>query len=67
MTMPCERTRAVNVTRQFLSDLMNPKLTPRVPSEVRDRAYRCIKHYPGEYYMNLSQEQLPDVWGDPNE
>jgi len=67
MTMPCERTRAVNVTRQFLSDLLNPKLTPRVPSEVRDRAYSCIRHYPGEYYMNLSQKQLPDVWGDPNE
>jgi len=67
MTMPCERTRAVNNTRQFLIDLMNPKSTPRVPSEVRKQAYRCLRHYPGEYYMELSQEHLSEVWGESNE
>jgi len=67
MTMPCERTWAVNNTRQFLLDLLNPKSTPRVPSEVRKQAYRCLRHYPGEYYMNLSQEHLSEVWGEPNE
>lgn len=63
MTMPDERTWAVNNTRQFLIDLLDPKKTPRVPSAVRKEAYRCLRHYPGEYYMEQSQEGLPDVWG----
>lgn len=63
MTMPDERTWAVNNTRQFLIDLLDPKKTPRVPSEVRKQASRCLRHYPGEYYMEQSQEGLPDVWG----
>ena len=62
--MPCERTRAVNNTRQFLIDLMNPKSTPRVPSEVRKQAYQCLRHYPGEYYMDLAKEQSPEIFGD---
>ncbi len=30
MTIPSERTRAVNYTYEFLRDLMDPKKTPRV-------------------------------------
>jgi|TARA_B110000908_G_scaffold121984_1_gene143066 hypothetical protein len=43
---------------------MDPKKTPRVPSAVRKEAYRCIKHYPGDYYMEQAAEQAPDVFGD---
>ena len=56
MTMPNERRNAVNYTRQFLVDLMDPKKTPRVPSSVRKQAYSCLKHYPGEYYMEEAQK-----------
>ena len=41
MTMPNERRWAVNTTRQFLLDLLNPKKTPRVPSAIRKEASRC--------------------------
>jgi hypothetical protein len=64
MTMPCERTRAVNNTRQFLMDLQSDL---SAPDAVRKEASRCLRHYPGEYYMELSQEHLPEVWGEPNE
>ena len=64
MTMPCERTRAVNNTRQFLVDLQSDL---SAPDAVRKEASRCLRHYPGEYYMELSQEHLSEVWGEPNE
>lgn len=64
MTVPSERRHAVNNTRQFLLDLQNPDRTPGVSEEVRREASRCLRHYPGEYYMELSREQLPKVWGD---
>ena len=66
MTMPNERRNAVNRTRIFLLDLMDPKKTPRVPKNIRQEAYRCLKHYPGEYYMLLASEQAPEVFGEWN-
>ena len=64
MTMPNERRWAVNNTRQFLVDLMDPKKTPRVPKEIRKEAYRCLKHYPGDYYMEQAAVLAPQVFGD---
>jgi len=67
MTMPNERRHAVNNTRQFLVDLMNPKKTPRVPSAIRKEAYRCLKHYPGEYHMEEAQTYAPKIFGEWND
>ena len=64
MTMPDERRNAVNITRQFLLDLLDPKKTPRVPSAIRKEAYRCLKHYPGDYHMDIAREKAPEVFGD---
>lgn len=64
MTMNYERRNAVNRTREFLVDLMNPKKTPRVPKEIREEAYRCLKHYPGEYDIERAAEQSPEIFGD---
>mgnify|MGYP006104105325 FL=1 len=64
MTMPDERRNAVNSTRLFLMDLLDPKKTPRVPSAVRKEAGRCLRHYPGEYYMLKASEQAPELFGD---
>ena len=63
MTMPNERFSAVNRTRQFLADLMDPKKTPRVPRNVRQQAYRCLKHYPGDWDMELARKEAPDIFG----
>ena len=67
MTMPNERRWAIENTRIFLSDLMDPKKTPRVPSAVRKEAYRCLKHYPGEYHMGEAAIQAPEIWGEQKE
>jgi hypothetical protein len=63
MTMPNERKWAIDNTRLFLVDLMDPKKTPRVPSAIRKEAYRCLKHYPDEYYMEEAQRLAPSVFG----
>jgi hypothetical protein len=64
MTMPIERTWAIKNTKQFLVDLMDPKKTPRVPKAIRKEAYRCLRHYPGNYYMDRAQELAPEVFGE---
>ncbi len=49
MTMPCERTRAVVWTRDFLVRLSSPYLPDgikRVPAAVRQEARRLLRHYP---------------------
>lgn len=51
MTLPIERKQAVLRTEQFLKDLLDPKTTPRVPRAVREQAYRCLRHYPTEFYL----------------
>ena len=61
--MPIERNWAIKNTRQFLVDLMDPKKTPRVPSVVSKEAYRCLKHYPGDYHMEEAQRLAPSVFG----
>lgn len=53
MTLPYERLRAVNYTRDFLRDLLDPSLTPRVPKNIRDRAANLLKHYPWELEMEM--------------
>lgn len=53
MTLPFERYRAVTATEQFLSDLMRPERTPRVPKDVRDRARMLLRHYPAKSDMSL--------------
>ena len=64
MTIPVERKHAVKNTEQFLKDLMDPKKTPRVPGEIRNRARGLLKHYPTGLYMEMAAEQAPDVFGD---
>ena len=66
MTLPVERKQAVLRTEQFLKDLINPKKTPRVPKAIREQAYRCLKHYPHTYDMELASEQAPTVFGEWN-
>ena len=60
MTMNYERRSAVNRTREFLLEMLNDH---SVPQEIRDNAYRCLKHYPSEYDMEQAAEQAPDIFG----
>jgi hypothetical protein len=37
---------------------------PEISEEIRHQAYRCLKHYPGEYDMEQAAEQAPKIFGD---
>lgn len=52
MTVPIERKNAVVHTEKFLLDLVNPKVTPRVPKAVREEARRLLRHYPSQFDMD---------------
>lgn len=56
MTVPFERLSAVNRTRQFLIDMMDPKATPRVPKDIRQQARALLRHYPSSYEMQIACE-----------
>jgi len=64
MTLPFERKRAVTNTEQFLKGLLDPKKTPRVPSNVRREAASLLKHYPRAQEMEMVGEKVPDIFGD---
>lgn len=56
MTLPFERTSAVNRTREFLIDLMDPRETPRIPKTIRDQARSLLRHYPSSFEMDMACE-----------
>ena len=62
MTLPDERSRSIAHAREFLRDLLDPKKTPKVPRYVRDRASRCLKHFPWDLHINVAAEAVPDVF-----
>jgi hypothetical protein len=57
MTLPYERTRSVVSTREFLLDLTNPEVTPRLPRYIRDTARSLLRHYPTNYDMETVSER----------
>lgn len=64
MTIASERTRAVNNTYDFLFDLLDPKKTPRVPREVRQRARALLRHYPCRWDMEMVVREGSSRFGD---
>ena len=64
MTIPDERYSAIQWARDFMRDLLDPKATPRVPKSVRDRARRCLRHFPGKGDMLDARKRAPDVFGE---
>lgn len=62
MTLPNERTRAVIDTRRFLAELLDPRATPRIPSGIRRKARRLLKHYPLNIELLLVGRAAPTVF-----
>lgn len=62
MTIPVERFRAVASTRDFMRDLLDTKKTPRVPRAIRERALRCLRHYPWVGEMERTAAACPELW-----
>lgn len=46
MTIPIEKTYALENTLNFLRSLLDSKSTPRVPMKIRLMARDCLKHFP---------------------
>ncbi len=67
MTLPDERYRSVLMAQQLLRDLLDPKTTPRIPREIRDRARHCLRHYPGSWDMHRAAEGAPEVFQEQME
>lgn len=64
MTLPDERYRAVMWAKKLLEDLSNPKITPRIPQVIRQRAYSALRHYPSEWDMQWAAEAAPTVFAE---
>ena len=65
MTLPDERTRAVQNVREFLFQLAWRYGIKKIPSEVRRQARSLLKHYPGDFDLTRAAEKLPDVFDKP--
>jgi hypothetical protein len=67
MSTPEEEERAISQVRQFLFDLMDASVTPRVPKYIRQRARKVSKHYPllpsdGVSYEEHRERMIAENW-----
>lgn len=65
MTMPDERTRSVKYAREFMRDLLDPGITPKVPKAIRQMASRVLRHFPGDHELVKASRVDPYTWGSP--
>ena len=63
MTIPIERSWAVENTRDFLYKLLDPKQSPRIPKSIRQEARWCLKHFPTDLDMEHARKFAPEVFG----
>lgn len=63
MTIPIERTYALQNTREFLRKLLDRKATPRVPLAIRREAKACLKHFPQDWEIERAAKRCPDIFG----
>lgn len=61
MTMPDERYRAMVEGLKLLEDLLIPQVTPRVPTNIRERARWIMRHHPSAYELTQLARQSPDM------
>ena len=61
MTLPDERYRSIMQARRLLEELLDPKMTPRVNSGIRDRARGALRHYPSEYELKQIETFAPHI------
>lgn len=46
MSLRYEQYNSLKITRDFLIDLLNSKKRPKTVKETRERASRCLRHFP---------------------
>jgi len=59
MTLPIEEFYALKNTRELLRDILHSNLTEirRNARSIRERAGRCLKHYPWDMYLEKMYEK----------
>lgn len=65
MTLPYERTLAVQNVRHFLLSLASPygpDGIKRIPKAVRAEARRLLKHFPSAWDMRLVADKMPEMF-----
>ena len=67
MTLPDERYRALRCGHQLLLDLLNSKVTPKVPKYMRQRAANILRHYPDSYHFTKIVEKMPEDFAVSNQ
>ena len=67
MTLPDERYRALRCGHQMLLDLLNPKVTPKVPKYIRQRALSVLRHYPSSYHFEKIVDKMPEDFAVANQ
>ncbi len=60
MSLRYEQYRSLLITRDFLRELLTVDGYPKTKREMRERAYRCLRHYPfldeqGQPYWSLDE------------
>ena len=58
MTIPEERYEALFKARAFLESLLDPKQTPKVPKDIRRKAYWVLRHYPWDMHLEKIAEHV---------
>ena len=66
MTLPDERYRALRCGHQMLLDLLDPKITPKVPKHIRKRALSILRHYPSSYHFTKIVDKMPEDFAVSN-
>lgn len=65
MTMPYERRKAVERTRDLLTKILSHEYeNGENYHDLWHEARSCLKHYPSDYYMDEARELAPEVFGD---
>ncbi len=60
MTLPDERYRSVQQTREFLWRLAGGEY-PRTPKAVREEAHALLRHYPSKFELDQIERAAPHV------
>ncbi len=64
MTIPAEHKTSLTNTRDFLSWLLTDYNSKTKVSEVRERAYRCMRHFPFPYNVDIMLDPIIKKWED---
>ncbi len=59
MTLPDERWRSLVETKKFLMELLSPRMTPKVPRAIRERANTLLRHWPDDYHLEKMTIDMP--------